>query len=93
MDLIDAIIKKDISALKEILEAGADPNLSDDGDNVTPLHHAVTAGSLEIVELLLAAGANPKSKDICGQSPLDCAKKLKRGEIESALLKNSSQKD
>jgi hypothetical protein len=67
------------------LEAGADVNNPisgavrlEDGsmgslDNVTPLHIAVNTGDVEIVTLLLSAGADPEAEDSLGMTPLDYA--------------------
>ena len=40
---------------------------------ITPLHLAAASGSLELVNLLLAGGADPKAKDSEGQTPSDVA--------------------
>lgn len=67
------------------LEAGADVNNPisgavrlEDGsmgslDNVTPLHIAVNTGDVEIVALLLSAGADREAEDSLGMTPLDYA--------------------
>lgn len=63
MDIIDAIRLNDIETLKVLLTKGEDANRSDDDCNITPLHFAVQAESLEAVHLLLEHGANPYLMD------------------------------
>jgi ankyrin repeat protein len=46
-----------VEAAKLLLEYGADPNAG--LDSTPPLDDAVSGGSIAMVELLLAAGANP----------------------------------
>src|SRR5829696_5473630 len=41
-----------------LLDAGADPNVRDTGDNATPLHFAAGGGHVDSVRLLLDAGAD-----------------------------------
>jgi len=45
--------------LKELLRRGADPNVLDD-EGRTPLHNAISEGSLECVHTILAAGGRDK---------------------------------
>jgi hypothetical protein len=45
-----------------LLDRGADPNARN-WDDVTPLHQAVRARNLAVVELLLARGADPNARD------------------------------
>ncbi len=51
-----------LSTIRLLLEAGANPNVKDDGDgNATPLHYACDADDAERVRLLLAHGADPNA--------------------------------
>jgi ankyrin repeat protein len=53
-----------------LLDRGADPNARN-WDDVTPLHQAVRARNLSVVEVLLARGADPNARDrIRGSTPL-----------------------
>lgn len=57
-----------------LLDCGADPNQSSRNQiRVAPLHSAVAAGSLEIVDLLLARGAAPDPVEFLGFTPLASA--------------------
>ena len=53
-----------------LIEHGADVNAAGDHDGITPLHVAAEHASLRIVQLLLAAGANPTAVADCGWSAL-----------------------
>ena len=53
--------------MKALLAAGADTDAAM-ADGTTPLHAAATMGHVEIVELLLAAGAD-KDTQACGNVP------------------------
>lgn len=55
--LLWAIVNDNIFMTEFLLDNGADPNLSDGWGN-TPLKHAATLGSLPLVRLLVAKGAN-----------------------------------
>jgi len=39
----------------------------------------------EVVALLLKHGADPNMKDLCGQTPLDCARRLSKPAVDSAV--------
>jgi ankyrin repeat protein len=53
-----------------LLDRGADPNARN-WDHVTPLHQAVRARNLGVVEVLLARGADPNARDKSrGSTPL-----------------------
>jgi ankyrin repeat protein len=62
MNLIDAIVSIDESRVAHLLAGGADVFACEDNDNITPLHHAVSASSITIIFLLLEYGANPNKR-------------------------------
>ena len=73
------------AAVKTLLEHGANVNLACTKSGSTPLHRAVTATGapgtagkreevLEIVRLLLAAGADPSIANKSGRTPADYVK-------------------
>lgn len=75
MDLIEAIIQNDVARVKELLEQGVDPNKADDWANVTPLHYAALLNQVELVGLLIAAGAKIDNRDALDEeTPLDVAR-------------------
>ena len=64
-----------VSVVQLLLAHGADVNARENGSNRTPLDHAAAASanqanSERMTQLLLAAGANPRSADSQGESPL-----------------------
>jgi ankyrin repeat protein len=89
MDLINAIINDDLLQVKQLLEKGAEANISDDDANVTPLHYAVLHNKVSIAELLITAGANLNARSNEDQTPLELAQELGHKEM-IALLKKLS---
>lgn len=87
--LIDAVMANDTGQVKALLEQGADPNSVEDGDNVTPLHFAVTYNALAVTPLLLEAGADTDAADINGSVPLDYAQSFNKAEIEKLFAEFS----
>lgn len=72
--LHDAIRKKNLKKVRYSITAGANVNEIEDNDaGKTLLHVAVETGSVEIIKLLLDAGADVKIKDAQGQSVLNGA--------------------
>jgi hypothetical protein len=75
-------------AIRELVHAGADPDLRDHGPNGwTPLEHAVHKGQLVAVRALLAAGADPNARADNGLTPLMLASAQGEPEIVEELLK------
>lgn len=59
------------SVVQVLLDADADPDfVADDDEGFGALHHACLQGNKKIVELLLAAGANPVLKTKAGDAPI-----------------------
>lgn len=56
-DLIQAVIKNDVVLVSSLLNRGANPNVTLDHANVTPLHYAAQNNALEVIPLLVEAGA------------------------------------
>lgn len=67
-----AALEADLSKVKELLLASADPNASDD-NGVTPLHFAAQSHSYAVMEALILAGASVDSVDANGNTPLSDA--------------------
>lgn len=64
--LMMAAIRKNLPAMRKLLERGAAVNQS----GWTPLHYAATGGSLEAIELLLSKGADINAPSPNGSTPL-----------------------
>lgn len=82
--LIKSIQNGDVTAVKQLLDAGVDPNLKD--DELTPLFFAIAKNHLEIVQLLLDRGVDPEAKVDDDHKALGFAALLGRTEIVKLLL-------
>ncbi|CAI5727446.1 unnamed protein product [Peronospora destructor] len=56
----------------------------------TPLHWAAVGGALEVVNLLLEAGADPNFQDARGRSPLHWAARLNKTDVVRSLLEGGA---
>ena len=84
MPLHSAVAGNHASAVRVLLEAGADPN-AEQTSGWRPLHSAAQHGNLEIVRLLLQHGADPDLRTGGGRAPADVAEGPARDEIVAAL--------
>jgi ankyrin repeat protein len=78
----------DLEGVRLLLEAGADPRryLDDNGEPTSAVYAAVSAGcSAELVELLLAHGADPDAPGPDGRSPLALATGQGRTDMAALL--------
>jgi ankyrin repeat protein len=86
-----------IESVRLLVEMGrADPNATDTariGDDRGPLHQAAANGSLELIQLLLQAGARPDQANRFGETPLHFA--AERGQVRAAqaLLAGGARPD
>lgn len=65
--LLLAVEKSNAGGLKGLLDAGADPNLGSHRGRETPRMRAAKAGNTELVQVLLAGGAEPRLRDAGGR--------------------------
>jgi ankyrin repeat protein len=68
--IFDAAARADLSQLAELLDAGADPNAVNPIIGNSVLYNACFADQVEVVNLLLAHGADP-NKRLVYRSPVD----------------------
>lgn len=88
--LLEATRKGDVTAVKSLLEAGANVNALA-RYNVTPLFFAADRGNLEIVRLLIENGADVNAKDtFYNTTPLGMASYNGHMEVVELLLKNQA---
>ncbi|KAM5360410.1 hypothetical protein ACJZ2D_013790 [Fusarium nematophilum] len=85
-----------LEVVEQLLEAGADPNITDFG-NGTPLHYVVNSAThpeevfLKLTEVLVEGGADPRLRDSTGRKPVDIAAKHRRTfNVPSNLATNTS---
>lgn len=76
--------KRAITLARILLDAGADPNVQQEG-GMSPLHEAVYNANPELVDLLIDFGANPHLSNDEGDSPLQVAQSKGENAIVSRL--------
>jgi ankyrin repeat protein len=80
LDLIDAVLKKDVVRVRAALKAGTNPNVRDNS-SVPALVHAADLGQPDIVQALIDAGAQLDIRPHFGSTPLTAA--IQHGSVES----------
>jgi ankyrin repeat protein len=85
-DAADAVQKKDIGALRALVQRKADVNAAQP-DGTTALHWAVVWNNEEAVTLLLRAGADARVRNRYGATPLSEAVSSGSATMVEALLK------
>lgn len=87
MDLIEAIIDNDVIKVTKILERGINPNEYHDEVQLTPLHFAVQSNAVDVVILLITAGADIDLETEDELTAIDIARNNKNEEMLNLLSK------
>jgi ankyrin repeat protein len=88
LELEKMTAQKDETAVKRLLQEGADPNFV--GENSTAIHTAAFHGADAILKVLIEAGANPNLKNRDGFAPIHWA--ASQGHIKTCeiLIRNKA---
>jgi ankyrin repeat protein len=87
--LVDAAKAGDVAAVRAAIQQKADVNATA-SDGSTALHWAVHRDALDVVDLLLGAGANPKAANRYGVTPLSLAATNGNARIVERLLRGGA---
>lgn len=91
--LDEAVLQDRLPAARLLLRRGADANRVHTLDGRGPLHEACIKGFANLVEPLIAAGADPVRADRFGLEPLDLALDYQNEKVVAALLHLDIQGD
>ena len=84
--LADAAMRQDVDAVRGLIARGADPDVAH-GDGMTALHWAAEHGDLEVIALLVVAGADVEVRTRLGNhTPLHVASRSAQALVVTALL-------
>ena len=86
--LLTAVRRGDVTACKSLIGKGFDVN----SDAMLPMYHAATAGHLEVVRILIEAGANVNKQHL-GYAPLSQAALNGRINVMKLLLEHGADVD
>jgi ankyrin repeat protein len=84
-EVADAAMNQNKAAVRSLIDQRADVN-APQADGATALHWAVRWDDLEMVDLLLKSGANPKSSNRNGATPLFLASENGSAQVLERLL-------
>ena len=88
MELYEAVLYADTPMVKDLLDKGGDPNYRENNRGL--LAWAAQSGSVEIVEALIAAGADLDAVDSLGQTALMRAIELQLDPVAEVLISAGS---
>jgi beta-lactamase regulating signal transducer with metallopeptidase domain len=91
LSLHEAAAIGDIDQVKFLISKGVDVNVMDNRLNGTPLHLAVHRNQMQVINLLIANGANVNAKNKLGRSSLHTAIDKGRTEIAELLRKHGAR--
>ena len=90
-DVWEAASKGNIEAVKRHLATGTDVDVKGGWMVITPLHMAALNGHKEIVELLIAKGADVNAKAEDGETPLDATIEFRHPQITDLIRKHGGK--
>lgn len=81
-----------VSCTKELIQSGADVNVTLISNFNTPLHEAASNGALQICKILIGAGAtiNSGSRNAFGNTPLHAATRVGSADCVNLLIKEGA---
>lgn len=80
----------DVTAVRDLVRRGADPNALSGQNGWTPLEHAIHTHQLASMNALLDAGADPNRPDANGTTPLMMAAAYGYNDMVEALLRRGA---
>lgn len=90
--LLTLVVSKNNTAMAQLLiDYGANPNREACGS--TPLISAAQIGSIKLIDLLVAAGADPNQRNAAGESPLYAACAMDRADAARRLVQLGADPD
>jgi ankyrin repeat protein len=89
-DLSGAARAGDVQRVKLLLADSKDPNQADRNGGRTPMHWAVRNNNVEIVDLLIEAGADVNKGDQAGKTPLSHAAESGKVDMTKKLIEAGS---
>ncbi|MGG6266749.1 ankyrin repeat domain-containing protein [Leptolyngbya sp. AN03gr2] len=89
---LEAVAERgDAAMVKTLLSVGADVNAGIDTRKRTALHHAAIWGHLEVIQLLVAAGAEVNAKAWRGETPLQVAGWWRHDDVIDFLIQQGAK--
>lgn len=85
-----AMFHADAEVAKVLIAHGAKVNIRSKTIGFTPMHHAAGFAGPELVEVLLAAGADVNARDAVGRTPLELAAEDSTVQVVQALIKGGA---
>lgn len=87
MELFEAVADNNVIKVMHLLQNGIDPNIFDQDKQYSALHYAVQSDALDVVLLLITAGADLEIKTEENMTVFDIARQHKNKEMMNLLIR------
>lgn len=87
MELFEAVSNNDVIQVMKLLEQGTDPNQFNEDNHLNALHFAIQKNAIDVVLLLITAGADITSVTEENMNIFDIARQHGSEEMMTLLLK------